>query len=386
MHRQVLVILSSALIGQAGAGSAQSPSVSDTTRVRQAFDVEVPHPPTVATVGGARQLVGEVHLTSFARVPLRLSAITIEDDASGRELHRIEGDVLAGAIGGPGIDGASGDRRVVATGRRAIIYLQVALDQAPPRRVRNRIEFDIQTDTGPVPAAVVGAGVDLAAEATPVLGPPLSGGPWVAVYDPALENGHRRYVYAIGGRARIPGRFAIDWMKPVGKGVSSADQVAAGGAGAAVLAVADAVVVGLRDGIAEVVPGRPRPPLTLADATGNYVALDLGGDRYAFYEHLAPGLSVKLGSRVRRGQVIARIGSTGQASRPHLHFHVADANSPLGAEGEPYRLAGARTVGAYPSITAFEAGGPWKPIVDRTIEPALPLPNSVVMFDPADNP
>jgi murein DD-endopeptidase MepM/ murein hydrolase activator NlpD len=283
------------------------------------------------------------------------------------------------------VDGATGDRRVIATGRRAIVYLQFALDQAPPKRIRHRIEFDIQADTGPVPAAFVGADVDVATQEALVLGPPLSGGPWVAVYDPALENGHRQYVYAVGGKARIPGRFAIDWMKPGAPARSSTD-VSPASAGASVLAVADAVVVGLRDGVAEVAPGQPRPPLALADATGNYVALDLGAGRYAFYEHLEPGLSVKLGSRVRRGQVIGRVGSTGQASRPHLHFHVADANSPLGAEGKPYRLVGARIVGAYPSITAFEAGGPWKRTVDRPRGPALPPPNSVVMFDPADVP
>jgi murein DD-endopeptidase MepM/ murein hydrolase activator NlpD len=139
----------------------------------------------------------------------------------------------------------------------------------------------------------------------------------------------------------------------------------------------------LRDDVAEFSTGQPQPPLTRADATGNYVALDLGGGRFAFYEHLAPGLSVKLGGRVRRGQVIARLGSTGQTSRPHLHFHVADANSPLGAEGQPYRLDGARTIGRYPSIAAFEAGGAWRPSGNGAGEPTLPSPNAVVMFENA---
>jgi uncharacterized protein len=125
------------------------------------------------------------------------------------------------------------------------------------------------------------------------------------------------------------------------------------------------------------------PSLTLADATGNYVALDLGSQRFAFYEHLAPGLLVKPGDTVRRGQVIGRVGSTGQASRPHLHFHVADANAPLAAEGQPYLLTGARTVGAYRSIAAFEAGEPWQANASAGGAPMLPPSNSVIMFQDA---
>src|SRR3546814_15182295 len=45
------------------------------------------------------------------------------------------------------------------------------------------------------------------------LSPPLRGGPWVAVYDPGMERGHRRVFYATEGSATLPGRFAIDFMK-----------------------------------------------------------------------------------------------------------------------------------------------------------------------------
>ena len=169
-------------------------------------------------------------------------------------------------------------------------------------------------------------------------------------------------------------------MKPVQSG-EDGTHVATGGSGAPVLAVADAVVAATRDGVAEVAAGQPRPPVTLADATGNYIALQLGSGHYAFYEDLAPGLPVKPGDRVRRGQVIARLGSTGQASRPHLHFHVADENSPMGAEGQPYLLAGARIIGAYSSIADTEAGGPWRSASGQVRKSGLPPANSVIIFD-----
>jgi murein DD-endopeptidase MepM/ murein hydrolase activator NlpD len=55
----------------------------------------------------------------------------------------------------------------------------------------------------------------------------------------------------------------------------------------------------------------------------NYVALDLDGQHYAFYEHLQPGsVKVKPGDRVRSGQVIIA-GCTGESTGPHLHFTSA---------------------------------------------------------------
>jgi murein DD-endopeptidase MepM/ murein hydrolase activator NlpD len=46
---------------------------------------------------------------------------------------------------------------------------------------------------------------------------------------------------------------------------------------------------------------------------------------------------VKTGNHVRRGQVIARIGCSGDARGPHLHFQVTTASTELVAgEGVPY--------------------------------------------------
>ena len=115
------------------------------------------------------------------------------------------------------------------------------------------------------------------------------------------------------------------------------------GYGAEVLAVADATVVGLADRFPE-----PTTPITLDSAAGNYVTLDLGAGRFAFYEHLRPGsIRVRLGEPVRSGQGIASLGASGSVSSgPHLHFHVGDANSPLGAEGF-LRLQAFQALGAF---------------------------------------
>ncbi len=355
-----------------GAASAET--------VQQAFDVQIPFAPVLARSGGGQQLVYELHLTNFARDPLTLTGIEVLDAATGDSIGEFRGLELRALLGRPGVDG---DKTMVAPGMRAIVYMAVPLTGASaPQRLRHRLQFEKAEPGRAAAAALLGAEIDVDDRPLPILGPPLRGGPWVGVYDPMMERGHRRVVYAVDGRARIPGRFAIDWMRPPNPRGEEMETAL----GADVLAVADAVVAATRDGVPEPPADAPRDAVALGDATGNYVALDLGDGRYAFYEHLMPGLLVEPGDRVRRGQVIARLGSTGQASRPHLHFHVGDANSPLAAEGLPYLIADFRPIGVYDSIGAFGRGEQWTPVeASDATEPRFPVPNMVVTFSPGND-
>ena len=64
-----------------------------------------------------------------------------------------------------------------------------------------------------------------------------------------------------------------------------------------VLAVADATVVVAVDQYPDQVPGQT-VDVTLENADGNHVVLDLGNGAYAFYAHLAPGsITVRAGDR-----------------------------------------------------------------------------------------
>lgn len=360
-------------------------TLSAPSPVRQAVDVQVPHVPTTVRTGAMRQLVYEVHLTNFARNALDLSRVQVLDGVTGVVVLDLAARPLAAATTIPGATDPEKQALSLAQGRRAIVYLQVPVGDAPPQSLTHRLELSAHGRTE-APMLVNGGRVRVARSAVPILGAPLRGGPWAAVYDPDMEGGHRRVIYAIEGKARIPGRHAVDWMVagPSDRGGATNRWAATDGFGAEVLAVSDGVVVATRDDVAEPVQGALRPPTSLADATGNYIALDIGKGRYAFYEHLAPGLSVKPGQRVRRGQVIAHLGSTGQASRPHLHFHLSDANAPLAAEGQPFELAGWRAIGAYGSIGAFKRGEPWIESSGSGMPVAsagFPAPNAVIVFD-----
>jgi hypothetical protein len=373
MQIKLLVL---AFLALAGPGAA-------TAQTTQALDVRVAETPDIVRIGGADQLVYELHLTNFASVPLRLDQLVVKAGNKETPLKSYAGDELAKAIGlvGP----AEADARIIPPGRRAVVYINAPVAAGLARGV---ISHELTLGkVGADGASFTISGGTATPETAPLprLAPPLRGGPWVAVYDPAMERGHRRVFYATEGSATLPGRFAIDFMK-----VDTSGKLAAGdadipanhhGFGAEVLAVADGIVVAIRDDVPDpaTISGRPRPGI--ADASGNYVMLDIGGGRIATYEHLKQGAPIKVGDRVKTGQTVGFLGFTGQASAPHLHFHVADRPSILGGEGQPYAFGSLTRLGQYTMIDDFFRGEPWPP-TDRseTVRNSFPPPNLVVRF------
>jgi biotin carboxyl carrier protein len=96
----------------------------------------------------------------------------------------------------------------------------------------------------------------------------------------------------------------------------------AGGAGAPVTAPADGVVVLAAE-----------KPFTLE---GNLLIIDHGMGLNSAFLHLSR-IDVKPGDRVRKGQLVGAIGSTGRASGPHLHWAMKWRDARI----DPMALTGA---------------------------------------------
>ena len=58
-----------------------------------------------------------------------------------------------------------------------------------------------------------------------------------------------------------------------------------------------------------------------SDGYGNYVMVDHGGGIVTLYAHSCKILC-KVGDKVKRGDVLALVGSTGRSTGPHIHFEV----------------------------------------------------------------
>ena len=242
----------------------------------------------------------------------------------------------------------------------------------------------------PVPASVsfTGPATGLGAPAV-VVAPPLRGKGWVAA------NGccdsitpHRGTVMAVNGRTRVPERFAIDWVKLGDDGrIFSGDGTRLEDFayyGDEIDAAADGVVVNLYDEADAQVPGQITG-ITTDNIGGNMIVTDIGDGRFAFYAHLQRGsLKVKLGDKVRTGDVIALLGNTGNTDAPHLHFHVMDGPSPLDANGLPFVFTRFSSTGTVTDEDALVAGGDARIDATRLAgshENQLPLNDQVVDFD-----
>jgi len=342
-------------------------------------DVVVPIAPTAFKADGKWHMVYELHLNNMDRWDYRLTKVeAISGDSAGRSLVAYTGAELEAAISRPGQPGAS-EKSKLSGGTMAVVYMWATADTADavPATIRQRLSVKIGTypdemtvETAPIP---VGRGAI-------AISSPLRGDHWLAGNGPSNSSGHRRALLPIDGHAAIAQRFAIDWVRLRDDGKTFHDDAKDNknylAYGTDALAVADGVVTEVKDGIPENIPGidSRAVPITLETVGGNHVILDIGGGHFAFYAHLQPGtLRVKLGEKVRRGQVLGLVGNSGNSTEPHLHFHIENANSPLGAEGLPYSLSSFEVVGH---------GWGWRATAEKGAAEVhkneLPLENEVV--------
>ena len=175
---------------------------------------------------------------------------------------------------------------------------------------------------------------------------------------------HRSSSLAVNGKIYFAQRFAIDWMRldDAGRLVHGdpADVYSYTDYGAEVLAVADGTVVDTLNTLDDQKPGTLPDPktITVQNVDGNHVVLDLGVGVYAFYAHMQKGsVAVAAGDRVKRGQVLGKLGNTGNTSGPHLHFHLMESPSVLGSNGIPYEIDSFVLVGQVPQADFAAATG-----------------------------
>lgn len=352
--------------------------------LRPSFDLRVLDAPHAVKTDAGTQVFQELHLTNFTGTPLRLSRVDVVDAASGHVLATFADAALRRRFALIGSSTAAHDT-VVPPGRRGVVYIEWPTHGRRPQMIEHVVTYATPPDVAM--DVVRGARTTVSYTVGAPLGPPLRGGPWVAIHAAEWANGHRRVFNAVDGKARIPGRFAVDWVRVDADGhVARKDPDVPRnwlGYGADVLAVADATVAVVRDNMAESASVSGNPKHVLAEDAGNYVTIRLDDGRYAFYEHLRPGsIVVRTGQRVHRGDVLGELGFTGASTGPHLHFHVADGPSPIGAEGRPFALAAFALLGSYDDLGKLGKAG-WTPRHKDEAERRQgewPAENAVVRF------
>jgi murein DD-endopeptidase len=348
-------------------------------------EVVCPAAPIPVKVEDKQALVYELHITNFDVVPLTLKQLEISADTDKSQPLKIIADAALSAImTEAGSTSGAKDSQIIGPGKRAVIFLWIELgaDRRTPVSLRHRMVFVAGVPSegnAPTETTLEDFPVAVSQDAVPVLTPPFAGGVWAAGDGPSNDSGHRRSIFAIDGHIYSPERFAIDWVK-VGPNGDSHDGTARNenwwGYGEPILAVADGEVTQIVDGIAENTPRVLPKPVTLDNIAGNYVIVRIAANRYVTFAHLQPGsIKVRVHDHVRRGDVLARLGNSGNSTGPHLHFQLTDGHSVLQSEGVPF---------VFEKFTYLGPGSEYEvdkhPSVPR--EHSIPGNNDVVEFAP----
>jgi hypothetical protein len=374
-------------------------------KLEPSVDVWVSHAPTAVIAEGKVLIVYELQLVSGEWQPLEIRKLKVSSE-SGEALATFEGASLEAITTRPGfplkedvgyykgIQEKYPHRTFppfpppvdhllsIGPGEQAVFFVWIERDARLPIPVTLRHEWTFANFHAQVPGPSILESDPVNLDRKPVveLAPPVKPGRWFVSAGPADLSHHRRAQIEARGHMRNAQRFAIDLVK-VDEGnrmtrtttaLQASDYF---GFGEDVLAVAEGTVVEVLDGR----PARENLPdqmaehsvLTREEVAGNQVSLRLGDGHYALYGHLQPGtIQVKVGERVHVGQVLARIGNSGTAIGPHLHFQLSTEPG-LRGEGLPFTFG------------IFESAPLGKPVVRREHE--IPRSRRVVVFPPSES-
>jgi len=309
------------------------------------------HPPQMVAGGdGVRRLYYELDIGNYYADTgtLKLIEAAVYADADSSPLATFSGPALAGLLR-PNKELEADNSLTIAGGAHALLLIAAPLpaDRQLPLTLRHKLAF--KTAKGEVQTA---ADIPVPVDARPpvTLGAPLRGGLWLTDEGPGhAQSHHWGSVIAQNGRLTIPQRYAIDFFRLDAEGHAvrtPVDKLAESrvedwtGWNSEVLAVADGVVRDMRDGVADRKPLSPQEEpaeLTARTLYGNFIVLETSPGIFIHYAHLRQGsIGVKPGQHVKRGAALARLGLTGGAGAPHLHFHVSDKASFADSQGLPF--------------------------------------------------
>jgi hypothetical protein len=103
----------------------------------------------------------------------------------------------------------------------------------------------------------------------------------------------------------------------------------------------------------------------LHENAGNVIQINHGGGHFTTYLHL-DSRAVGVGTRVAQGQLIGRVGKTGETSNGHPHLHYEQGFDSNGDGSASWGFAGAERVAAsFGGVTYTGASRTWRNVTSR---------------------
>lgn len=336
--------------------NARKSSDADLVLTPVVWSVLAPLVPVLGTDGRVH-LAYELQFTNVTSSPVRITSVEAVDSGSDNRIaganrvlairdEDVTGKVRLFAHGGTTMTEADYSD-TLGPGQGGIMYfdLTFADGQDVPCAIAHRVTGSQLENTSDGHFTAVGPVAVLSDQPAVVLGPPLRGGGWVNGSGCCEIIGpHRFTILPSNGRLRPAEHFAIDFVQIDEDGRLFDGDLKNledwGFYGADVLAAAPGRVVEIVDDLPDQPPGELPESATPFTAGGNRVIMDIGEGRFALYAHLIPGsvaeAGVEVGNTVEKGQLLGRVGNSGNTDGPHLHFQIMDAPSTLNADGLPF--------------------------------------------------
>ncbi|MHB8381838.1 MAG: M23 family metallopeptidase [Candidatus Binataceae bacterium] len=347
-------------------------------------------PVSFAGSDGHTHLVYELWMTNFSSGNAAVEQVQIFGD--NRLLATLDKAAVAQRLQPAGLRVSSA---TMAPSSVALLFVHVVLPKggATPNQLSHQVEarFDAAPPGHQDWTATLG-GTRVDRRRVAVIGPPLRGEHYISADSCCDATRHTRAALPVDGAVWVAQRYAVDWEQ-----LDAHNRICSGPTnlvknytiyGRPVLAVADGTVVTAINDQPDVPPGSFPAGLTVDQADGNAVILDLGGGNYAMYAHMQPGsVRVAAGDRVTRGEVLGLVGNSGNTLAPHLHFQLMDSPHSLESNGLPYEIDHYQITGATPGTEAFdhaEANGTPLALTGfmppHQVTSALPLDQQIISF------
>jgi hypothetical protein len=228
-------------------------------------------------------LVYELQVTNFSSGQALVQAVKVVGD--GKVLASLDSVTIADRLQPAGRRDTSA---TMAPSEQALLFLHVALpaDAPIPRRLVHGISAYLDAaPPGRQEVSENGGETPVGQAEVVVIGPPLRGERFISADSCCDSSRHTRAALPVNGQVFLAQRFAVDWeqLNPEGHIYTGGQSDLASYTiyGHEVLAVADAVVVAVIDGLPNQPPGKMPSNIAIEEADGNSIVLDLGSGRYA---------------------------------------------------------------------------------------------------------
>jgi len=353
------------------------------------LDVQDPPVPFRGSDGRVH-LVYELWMTNFSSADVLVEKVEVLD--ADVVLQRLDAAAIAGRLQAAGQRESAGKLAGSAQGL-LFLHLTLAAGAAIPAHLTHRVTVHASAaPPGRQEITETGGEVTVDRQTVVSIGPPLHGEGYISADSCCDAVRHTRAALPVNGRVWVAQRYAVDWEELDAQGrIYTGDREKLESYtifGKPVVAVADAVVASVTDGLPEQTPGKFPTDISLDEADGNSVILDLGEQHYAMYAHMQPGtIQVRVGQRVAAGQLLGLVGNSGNSVAPHLHFQMSDKPSSLASNGLPYEIRDFQITGRSPGTKAFdEAEEKGTPLAVTPVSPAqqvkgaMPLDQLVISF------